>query len=60
MINKNVVAIIISLFLIAVLGYVDYITGYEFSFFVFYFIPISILAWYSSKPYGGYLQRSNI
>lgn len=27
-------------------GFIDYISGYEFNFFVFYFIPISITAWY--------------
>ncbi|HUI90714.1 MAG TPA: hypothetical protein VLX68_00565 [Chitinivibrionales bacterium] len=32
--------------LTAFIGYLDYITGYEFYFFVFYFIPISIAAWY--------------
>ena len=29
---------------ILVLGVVDYVTGYDFSFFVFYFIPIAIVA----------------
>jgi K+-sensing histidine kinase KdpD len=28
------------------IGSIDYVTGYEFNFFVFYFIPISITAWY--------------
>jgi K+-sensing histidine kinase KdpD len=27
------------------IGYVDYITGYEFNFFVFYFVPVGIAAW---------------
>jgi len=27
------------------LGYIDYATGYEFGFFVFYFLPIAIAAW---------------
>jgi K+-sensing histidine kinase KdpD len=26
-------------------GFVDYVTGYEFGFFVFYFIPIAAAAW---------------
>jgi hypothetical protein len=26
-------------------GFVDYVTGYDFGFFIFYFIPISIVAW---------------
>jgi hypothetical protein len=27
-------------------GYLDWITGYELNFFVFYFIPISAGAWF--------------
>ncbi|MFH0784396.1 MAG: hypothetical protein V2B20_20905 [Pseudomonadota bacterium] len=30
----------------AMVGYVDWITGYDISFFVFYFLPISIAAWF--------------
>jgi len=29
-------------------GYVDYITGYEFSMVLVYFLPITIVAWYES------------
>jgi hypothetical protein len=28
------------------IGWLDYITGYEFGFFIFYFIPVAIAAWY--------------
>ena len=30
---------------VVVLGFVDYATGYEFGFFLFYFLPIVIAAW---------------
>jgi len=40
--NSILVAIALS---VLVLGYTDYITGYEFGFFVFYFLPIAIAAW---------------
>ncbi len=30
---------------VVVLGFVDYVTGYEFGFFLFYFLPIVIAAW---------------
>jgi len=30
---------------VVVLGFVDYVTGYEFGFFLFYFLPIVITAW---------------
>jgi hypothetical protein len=32
--------------LLVVLTWIDYVTGYEFGFFIFYFIPVSIAAWY--------------
>jgi diguanylate cyclase (GGDEF)-like protein len=35
----------ISFLLIAGVGVLDYLTGYELSFFVFYILPISMLAW---------------
>jgi hypothetical protein len=28
------------------LGVVDWLTGYELNFFVFYFLPVSIGAWF--------------
>jgi diguanylate cyclase (GGDEF)-like protein len=31
--------------LIAVIGVLDYVTGYELSFFVLYLLPVSLLAW---------------
>jgi K+-sensing histidine kinase KdpD len=30
-------------------GWIDYATGYEFGFFIFYFIPVSIAAWYGGR-----------
>jgi len=31
---------------VAGIGFLDYITGYELNFFVFYFIPVTLAAWY--------------
>jgi hypothetical protein len=31
--------------LLVVLTWIDFVTGYEFGFFIFYFIPFSIAAW---------------
>jgi len=31
---------------LALIGWLDYITGYEFVFFIFYFIPVAIATWY--------------
>lgn len=32
-----------------VLSYIHYLTGYEFLFFVFYFIPVSLCGWYLGR-----------
>jgi hypothetical protein len=40
----NSILVVIFLSVLA-LGYIDYVTGYEFGFFVFYFVPIAIAAW---------------
>lgn len=37
---------VVSLMVLALIGWLDYITGYEFGFFIFYFIPVAISAWY--------------
>jgi low affinity Fe/Cu permease len=38
--------------LLVVLTWIDYVTGYEFGFFIFYFIPVSIAAWYVGRRSG--------
>ncbi len=39
-------SILVIIFLsVFALGYIDYVTGYELNFFVFYFVPITIAAW---------------
>ena len=42
----------ISLMTLLLIGWLDYITGYEFGFFIFYFIPVSIAAWLCGKRSG--------
>ncbi len=41
-----------SLALICVVSLLDYWTGYELSFSIFYLIPISLLAWYRGRKAG--------
>lgn len=41
-----------SVLLVAVIGYVDYITGWAVSFSVFYLIPIALATWYLGGPVG--------
>ena len=38
--------------LLALITWIDYATGYEFGFFVFYFIPISLAAWHAGRGGG--------
>jgi len=38
-----------SIAILLILGWIDYVTGYEFGFFIFYFIPVSIAAWYGGR-----------
>lgn len=35
--------------LVAVLGLIDYATGYELSFSLFYLLPVCLVAWYSGR-----------
>ena len=43
---------IACLILAALIGYVDYLTGYEHSMLLFYFLPISLAAWAGSFAFG--------
>jgi hypothetical protein len=38
-----------SVLTLATVSYVDYVTGYEFLFFVFYFIPVALCGWYLGR-----------
>jgi hypothetical protein len=31
---------------VVLIGFLDYVTGYELNFFVFYFVPVSLAAWF--------------
>jgi signal transduction histidine kinase len=40
------------LILAGVIGYIDYVTGYEHSMLLFYFLPISLAAWFGNFAFG--------
>lgn len=40
------------LFLVGVIGYIDFLTGYERSLLLFYLLPISLTAWFGSFGLG--------
>ena len=41
--------ILASLASLGLVSYVDYITGYELLFFIFYFVPVGLCAWYLGR-----------
>src|SRR5262245_11358457 len=47
--------IVADLLLVGIIGYVDYLTGYERSVLLFYLLPISLAAWY-----GGFITSLGI
>ena len=49
-VSNKIYALFFSLLLLLGLAYLDLVTGYDLGFFVFYFIPISIIAWYAGRP----------
>ena len=42
----------VSFAVLGCIGGLDYITGYEFGFFIFYFIPVAISSWYCGRRPG--------
>ncbi len=42
----------VSLCTLALIGWLDYMTGYEFGFFIFYFVPVFIAAWFCGRRAG--------
>ena len=48
--RTTTIALLVALLL--VLGWLDYVTGYEFGFFIFYFLPVSLAAWLLGRRAG--------
>jgi signal transduction histidine kinase len=44
-----------GIFLVFLMGFLDYITGSDLAFSIFYLIPISIVVWYAGKYYGVFI-----
>src|SRR6266700_3169206 len=44
--------VVACLFLVGIIGYIDYLTGYERSLLLFYLLPISLAAWFGSLTFG--------
>jgi signal transduction histidine kinase len=45
-------AMVVSVLLVVVVGFGDYITGYEAGFFIFYFIPLCLGSWRVGPAFG--------
>ncbi|MFA5403882.1 MAG: PP2C family protein-serine/threonine phosphatase [Ignavibacteria bacterium] len=43
---------IFSVFIVIIFGFLDYITGTDFSFYIFYVIPVLFIVWFAGKKYG--------
>ncbi len=50
--KSRVFSIIVGFVLIGIVGYVDYITGRDVSFAIFYLVPIAYITWYTGRPTG--------
>jgi diguanylate cyclase (GGDEF)-like protein len=49
--RSSVTVISVSLFLLALLGWLDYLTG-DYSLIIFYLIPVSLVAWFVNRASG--------
>jgi diguanylate cyclase (GGDEF)-like protein len=49
--RSSFTVISVSLFLLAMLGWLDYLTG-DYSLIIFYLIPVSLVAWFVSRSSG--------
>lgn len=49
---NRTLAICVAFGLMACIGALDYVTGFELSFFLFYFVPVSLLAWKGGRWLG--------
>jgi len=43
---------IVSVFFVIILGFLDYLSGTDLSFYVFYVIPVLFVVWFAGKRYG--------
>ncbi len=44
--------VVVCILLVGIIGYTDYLTGYERSLLLFYLLPISLAAWFGSLVFG--------
>mgnify|MGYP003342362063 CR=1 FL=1 len=49
----------LCLVMLMVLGWLDYVTGYELNLFIFYSLPVGIAAWYLGR-WPGEIGRAHV
>jgi hypothetical protein len=52
LVQHRTAAMLISGLCLFLLCWLDFVTGYEFGFFIFYFVPVSFAAWYGGRKEG--------
>ena len=58
-VRRNNIINLVSLSILAFIGWIDYATGYEFGFFIFYFIPVSLASWYVGRRSGLFMAAAS-
>lgn len=52
---QDIYIFLFSTLLLIIIGVIDYITGQDFSFYIFYAIPVLITTWFAGRKYAIYL-----
>lgn len=58
--RKRLIAIPLSILLVFLIGILDYQTGYELSFFIFYIFPVSLAAWFVGLSFGLFISLASL
>jgi diguanylate cyclase (GGDEF)-like protein len=43
--------LVISVSLVMIVGFIDYLTGYEIAFSIFYLLPVALVSWFNKKSH---------
>ncbi len=49
---NRTLCVFLGFLFILIIGFLDFLTGYEYSFSVFYVLPVSLISWYSNRNIG--------
>lgn len=52
--------VVVCFAMIALLGYLDYLTGYEQSLLLFYLVPIALATWFWNLPFGLFISAVGV